>query len=302
MINSKGDYSDLVLNRIRRGVVAMIRIEALVNETGLGVHTVNVHLLLYQSLFISCLLFNSQAWSNIKETDLLRLEKIQVKCLKRILQLPRSTANSFVYLEFGKLPVRYIIERNQLNFLHHIIHLDIEDPVRVMLEKMKKFSGELNWWNKVVKLMEKYEISLDNAQNMSKMSFKELVKKKVNAVALANLRGQCQGKGKTKELAYEALKPQEYLAHLYPSQAKAVMMGRSKTLNIKEHRPFMYKDMVCRRCGKEEETLQHIVNCGQEHKINSAEILDSNNFTYDKQLMFTRIAYRINTFIEEVKK
>ena len=145
----------------------MIRIEALVNETGLGVHTVNVHLLLYQSLFISCLLFNSQAWSNIKDNDLVRLEKLQVKCLKKILQLPQSTANSFVYLEFGKLPIRYIIERNQLTFLHHIMHLDIEDPVRVMLEKMKKFSGEINWWNRVVKLVEKYEIRLEDVQNMS---------------------------------------------------------------------------------------------------------------------------------------
>ena len=105
------------------------------------------------------------------------------------------------------------------------MHLDIEDPVRVMLEKMKKFSGEINWWNRVVKLMEKYEIRLEDVQNMSKGSYKELVKKRVKNVAMASLTEQCQSKGKTKELVYQALKPQEYLAQLYPSQAKAVMQS-----------------------------------------------------------------------------
>ena len=131
----------------------MIRIEALVQETGLGVHTVSVHLLLYQALFLSCMLFNSQAWSSIREADIEKLEKIQLKCLKRILQVPRSTANSFVFLEFGELPVRYIIDKNQLNFLYHIYHLKDDDPVKVMWENMKLFTEEKNWWYRVKRLL-----------------------------------------------------------------------------------------------------------------------------------------------------
>ena len=146
----------------------------------------------------------------------------------------------------------------------------------------------------MVKLMEKYKIRLEDVQNMSKGSYKELVKKRVKNVAMTSLIEQCQSKGKTKELVYQALKPQEYLAQLYPSQAKAIMQGRSKTLNIKEHRPYMYKDLLCRRCSKEDETLQHIVNCGHEHAINSVEIMDTDDFTYEKKLMFMRIACRIN--------
>ena len=301
VINSKGDFSDLVDDRLKRGIVAMIRIEALVRETGLGVHTVNVHLLLYQSLFISCLLFNSQAWGNMKDADFERLEKLQLKCLKKILQLPQSTANSFVYLEFGELPIRYMIDRNQLIFLHHIIHLDIEDPVRVMLEKMKKFVGERNWWNRVEKLLVKYRITQENVQNMSRDSYKELVKKRVRSVAFASLMEQCGRKEKTKELIYKALSPQEYLSQLYPNQARAIIQGRSKTLSIKEHRPYAFKDMVCRRCKKENETLNHVVNCGYEHEINACEILDSGELSYERKLMFTSIALRINNFIEEVK-
>ena len=98
VINEKGDNTSLIEDRRQRGISAMVRIEALVRETELGVHTINVHLLLYRALFLSCTLFNSQVWRNLTEKDLSVLEKMQGRCLKRILNVPQSTANSFTYL------------------------------------------------------------------------------------------------------------------------------------------------------------------------------------------------------------
>ena len=158
VINNKGSNSDLIEDRIQRGTSAMIRVEALVREASLGVYTVAVHHLLYQSLFLSTMTFNSQAWTNLKESELMQLEKLQLKCLKKILQVPGSTTNSFTFLEFGELPIRYIVDRNQLNFLHHIFHLDAEDPVRRMWESMRKLSGEKNWWYFVKRRMEQYGV------------------------------------------------------------------------------------------------------------------------------------------------
>ena len=303
VINSKGDFSDLVKDRIKRGVSAMVRIEALVQETGLGVHTVSVHLLLYQALFLSCMLFNSQAWSTIKEVDIEKLEKIQLKCLKKILQLPRSTANSFVFLEFGELPIRYIVDRNQLNFLYHIYHLKQDDPVRIMWEMMEKLPGEKNWWSRVKGLLTKYEISMEHVKTMTKCSYKNLVKEKVKEVALDSLREQCKGKERTKILSYSSLNPQNYLQELYPNQAKAILQSRSKTLDIKEYRQYIYKDMVCRLCNQADETLDHVVNCGCNDKIDTSVLFSENlEFPYEKKLLFITIATRINRFMEEVKE
>ena len=303
VINSKGDYSDLVKDRVKRGVSAMVRIEALVRETGLGVHTVSVYLLLYQALFLSCITFNSQAWSNIKEADLDQLEKLQLRCLKKILQLPRSTANSFVFLEFGELPIRYIIDRNQLTFLYHVYHLQEDDPVRIMWEMMKKLPGEKNWWGRVKGLLTKYQISMDHVKTMAKSSYKKLVKERVKEVALNSLREQCREKIRTRSLSYSSLNTQSYLQELYPNQAKAILQCRSKTLDIKEHRQYMYKDMVCRLCNEADETLDHVVNCGCLDKIDTSVLYsDNQEFSYEKKVMFTSIATRINRFMEEVKE
>ena len=303
VINSKGDFSDLVKDRVKRGVSAMIRIEALVQETGLGVHTVSVHLLLYQALFLSCMLFNSQAWSSIREADIEKLEKIQLKCLKRILQLPRSTANSFVFLEFGELPVRYIIDKNQLNFLYHIYHLKDDDPVKVMWENMKLFTEEKNWWYRVKRLLTKYQLSMDHVETMSKYSFKNLVKKRVKEVAFNDLIKQCESKERTGNLIFSSMNPQNYLGELYPNQAKVIIQCRSKTLDIKGFRQYMYRDMVCRMCKNADETLEHIVNCGCEEKIDVSVLYsDITDFPYEQKLLFITIATRINRFFEEVKE
>ena len=303
VINSKGDYSDLVKDRVKRGISAMVRIEALINEAGLGIHTVSVHLLLYQALFLSCITFNSQAWSTIKEVDLEQLEKIQLKCLKKILKLPRSTANSFVFLEFGELPIRCIIDKNQLNFLYHIYHLKEDDPVKIMWQMMEKLTGEKNWWERVKGLLSKYQVSMDDVKSMTKNSYKKFVKERVHDVALQNLRDQCKSKERTQSLSFSSLNPQGYLRELYPTQAKIIFQCRSKTLDIKEYRQYMYKDMVCRLCNDAEETLEHVVNCGCQETIDiNVLTCDDQEFPYENKLLFTTISTRISRFMDQIKE
>ena len=301
VVNSKGTNSDLIADRIQRGTSAMIRAEALVRETSLGVYTISVHLLLYQSLFLSSMTFNSQAWSNLKESDIKELEKLQLKCLKKILQVPGSTTNSFTFLEFGQLPVRYIVHRNQLNFLHHIVHLDEDDPVKRMWESQRKLNGEKNWWYGVEMSMQKYAISLDDVRLKSKDSFKEYTRKKIREAALSDLTKECYGKTKTKNLRYETLNPQSYLSRFYPKQAKAIFQARSSTLDIKEHRPYRFKDLKCRLCHKEDETLQHIVNCGKEDVVDSTIVFNDRtwNTACDELLL---ISLRIVNFLDNVSE
>ena len=299
VFNDRGNNIDLIDDRVKRGLSALVRIEAVVRETCLGIHTVNVHLLLYQSLFLSCVLFNSQAWSNLlKERDVKPLQCLQMKLLKKILDVPKSTANSFTCLEFGVLPIKYEIHKNQLMFLHHILNLHAEDPVRVMLHNMKLLSGEKNWWKGVESLLKKYGVNEDDATK-SKMVFRTIVGKSIGQVAFKELTDECKSKNKTKYLRYKELKRKEYLTYLYPSQAKTIFQCRSKTLDIKDHRSYKYDDRVCRGCKIMEEDLNHVVNCGYSQNIDVSivdNVDDNNDLT---KLKLIAISNRIETFINK---
>ena len=84
LFNQKGNNDDLIKDRVKRGTKAMITIMALMSETEVGEHYINVMLLLYRSLFLSTMLFNSQTWSKLRKKDIDALKLIQLKFLKRI--------------------------------------------------------------------------------------------------------------------------------------------------------------------------------------------------------------------------
>ena len=301
IFNSKGDNTDMIKDRIQRGTAAMISIEAILADLQLGTHTVSVYLLLYHSLFLSTMLFNSQAWSNLTKKDLENLQTCQLKMLKKIIGGARSTSNAFTFLELGVLPISYEIHKRQLSFLHHILNLDEEDPVKKMYNNMKQLPGEGNWCNCVAKLLEVYNISMgeEEIKSCSKEAFKRIVKKAITEVALKNLKKECSNQKKTASLIYSKLKPQDYLSKLYPWQSKLITRCRSKTLDIKTHQSFKYNDTLCRWCNLEEETLSHIINCGED-PLQAIDLNDMEQIDSQMTSKLSRISYRIQEFMEKI--
>lgn len=301
IFNVKGDNSDMVQDRVRRGTAAMVSIEAIMTDLCLGTHTFNVYLLLYQSLFLSTMLFNSQAWSNVSKKDIENLQTCQLKMLKKITGGAKSTSNAFTFLELGVLPISYEIHKRQLSFLHHILNLDDSDPVKKMYYNMKQLSGEKNWYNCVINLLETYNIvmSEEEIKVKSKDAFKRIVKNAIRKVALTNLIQECSQQKKTNTLVYTKLKPQDYLTKLFPWQSKLIFRCRSKTLDIKTHQTYKYSDKLCRWCNIWDEDLSHIINCGEEileiPELRNMEVLDERMVT-----RISRITYRIQDFLEKV--
>ena len=92
------------------------------------------------------------------------------------MQAPLSTPNAFVYLEFGALPVKYVIQIRQLTFLRHFLGLADHDPVRMTYEGQKLLPYEKNWANEVLPLLQVYQLTEYDIANMSKEAWKHHVK------------------------------------------------------------------------------------------------------------------------------
>lgn len=307
VFNWLGNNDGLIEDRQRRGTKAMITIASLMAEIDVGAHHVNIMLLLYRSLFLSTILFNSQTWSNLRKKDIASLRTVQLKFLKRILGVPSSTANAFTYLELGVLPIEYEIEKRQLMFLHKILQLDQTDPVLQLFMEQRRFSeaGEKNWWTGVEPCLKKYGLPSDlNAiKSMSKDSYSTLVKKAINETALKHLKAECSGLKKTANLQYDALKLQEYLSVLYPSESKIIFKWRSETLDIKSHLSYKYGDVNCRGCGVMTEEPYHILNCGENQLITTdIDVLNLDQIDEVTKLELKRMVIRVTRFLERVSE
>ena len=301
IINNKGSNSDLIEDRVKRGTSAMVRIEALIREVAVGVHTTSLHVLLYQSLFVPSIFFNSESWSNLRVKDTETLAGLQLKMLKKIMRVPLSTTNSFTFLEMGILPVQYVIEIRQLCFLHHITSLEDNDPVKIMWKNQKELSseGEKNWWSGVSSVMQKYGI-IEEDTKLGKAKYKNKVKEAVERVAFENLKMKCISKSKTTHLQYKELRMQTYLKCMYQKQGKIVFQIRSKSLNIKTYCPYRYKDKICRKCDVDEESLKHITNCGYRNMVDTAILESGVELTVDVMPRVLIIVQRVEAFCELV--
>ena len=142
----------------------MVSINGFMRETQLGRHTISVHILLHNTIFIQSILFNAQAWSNMTERNMEKITSVQLKFLKKIMGVKQATTNSFTYLEMGVMPIKYEIHKKQLSFLHHIIHLSEDDLVQKLWKYQASLPDYSNWWSGVKKLMTKYTIGMSEEE------------------------------------------------------------------------------------------------------------------------------------------
>ena len=260
-VNERGNNKDMVEDRVKSAKAAMANCLSLCNEVTVGLFFVTSSLILYDSVFMATLLSNCQEWRNLSIEDYKKLEVTQVRYLKRVMKAPLSTPNVFVYLECGALPVKYVIHMRQLSFLHHILHLDSNDPVKKVFESQQFLPYEKNWSNEVLPLLSEYNLSDYDINHISKDAWKDIVKHNVTQVVLARLSSDIKEKTKTKHLSYNIFKSQPYMHQFSYKQVSILFKLRSFSVDCKGNRKSSHNEFTCRLCKAAEETQSHVINC-----------------------------------------
>ena len=187
--------------------------------------------------YLSSLIFNSHSWTNLTNKDIAKLRTLQLKYLKKMIRVPQATANCFVYLETGILPIDYEIWKRQFTFLHHILNLNEDDPVKTLYHQMKTLPGERNWANNIQFLRTKYEIQFkdEEIQGMNVDKFKKHVRDCIYSFAFNKLKTECTTKSKTNYLQYSVFRQQQYMTDLPPKLMYIVVRIRCGMLNTIDH-------------------------------------------------------------------
>lgn len=225
MFNSKGNNDDLMADRVKRGTSTMVSIQSFMRDTSFGMHTLGVFILLHNAILLPGMLFNSQAWSNLTDKNITTLTKLQLRYLKKAVKVRQAAANAFTFLEMGVLPLKYEIHRRQLAFLHHIISLSENDPVKKVWRYQTTLPEHGNWWSGVKDLLERYSIGYDEKEiaAMSKETYKKKVKNAVVDQAFKDLKCENEEKTRTKNIKYNTFKTQDYLLKLSPDVALSLI-------------------------------------------------------------------------------
>ena len=128
--SSKGNYTDLCKDRVDRAKGSTFGLIALCREVKFGTRQIENMLILYQSVFLPRLIYNCESWSNMTPKDYKVLQFAQLHYLWNVMGISRATPTIALFLELGRLPVRFEIEKRQLSFFKRLLDKDKNDPVQ----------------------------------------------------------------------------------------------------------------------------------------------------------------------------
>ena len=283
LFNIKGDNSDMCRERHLKAKGTSVELCSLSRGLSFGIRQIESMLILYKTVFVPRLIYNCEAWSKLKAADYKILQSAQLKFMRKILEVPRSTPTAALYLELGIWPIRYEIEIRQLFFLKRVLNKTADDPCLQVYFEMLKFKDEPNWGNEVLGLRKKYNLPLkdENIKNMSERDWKSIVKSSVHREALLQLQVELSMNRKTSHLSYIKLCTQDYLKQLPPSLAKVVFRAKTRMLDIKtNYKSKYYENLKCPFCCVLDESFGHLFTCRFGIRV-QATVLWVRSFTAD---------------------
>ena len=267
IISKDGRNSLNIKARVSKGRGIIKRIMNILSCIPFGKLFYQIAILLRNSLLVSSILCNSEAWFNLTKADLNMIETIDLEFLRKILKAPISTPKEILFLELGVLPLREVIKQRRLNFLFYIIQQKSESMVKRVFESQQKNRTKNDWISTVLKDMEQLELDVTFAdiQKMSKGEWKTIVKRSIIQKALQNLIEIKQTHSKVMQLNYEKLEMQSYFLpnklECSREEIQMIFKLRRNMTNVKMNMKKLSKTHECSMCLKENETQEHIYTC-----------------------------------------
>ena len=305
IISDSRSNKEMIDHKMAKGKAAMVSILAMCTEVTFGIHYITTGLLLYRSVFLPSLLFNSDVWPKLTKTETHQLQSLQLKTLKRIVHAPNSTTNAFIFLELGVLPISYEIMKRKLMFLFHIYTLRDNDPVKMVFNQQRQLPFEKNWYNEIINIIEVLNISTTDIVTVTRSVWKNRVNAAILDHAYRALYSESSGMSKTKLLKYETLGTQEYILKLPAYLATFLLKIRSKTLPCRINHSSSHSrgDSHCRLCKLAEESQEHAINCsavsGDDEWLTLQEYMSPQRFVDEVRLR--KVFSRFKKFVDLVE-
>ena len=160
------------------------------------------------------MLFSTEAWSSITDSEMDRIEQVDLALLRTLMDGHSKCSKVFIYLEFGVLSFRHLITIRRLMFHQHILTREDHEIIKKVYMKQKEHHTKGDWFRMLIKDFEFIKVDMieDTIRSSTKEEYRKLIKQQVKASAFKSYMQQKeQSKKKLKGLVYEDIKIQPYL-------------------------------------------------------------------------------------------
>jgi hypothetical protein len=266
IVCSSGSNDRNIANRYNQGIGSVSQIDTMLNRTSLGHYHFEIGLIMIDTILVSKLVHNSEVWYNVADKQISKLEQIDEMLFRKLFSLAQSAPREGMYIECGKMPIRFIVMMRRLMFYWHILHKDESELLYRFMSAQQLSTSPNDWIQQVRKNMSDIKLYLTEAQikNMSKDVFRSKVKHHIEMSAVKYLNKLKHSHSKTSQLVINGFSPAQYMFSplLDKEQVKVLYKLRNQMIDVKCNFGSFYKhNMWCRTCFLFPESQQHLLQC-----------------------------------------
>ena len=267
VINSNGTVRDTIDDRKNKGFGIVNEIIALLDEIPLGRYKMEIGLKLRQAMLLNGMLYNSEAWHSLGESEIRILETVDEHLLRSLVKGQSKTPLEFLYLEAGAIPIRMIIASRRLLYHQTILKREDHELTKRIYKEQRSNPTPGDF---VDLLHEDFKLINDKQdddviQNTNSSVYKKEIKSKIREAAFKYLQNIKEKHSKIKHIKYQKLEVQKYMTSpIFSNQEVNTLYAlRSRSTECKENfkQKYVNTNLLCPLCKDENESQQHILKC-----------------------------------------
>ena len=155
----------------------------------LGKYYFECAVILMKSMLRPSILYASELYYNLKESELRHLEKIEEEYLRKVLKTGKGCPLSQLYLEMGIYPARYEIKKIRLLYLKYVLEQKDDSLVKKFLNLQLNQPTRGDWASQIRSDLKELNISesFEDLKRMTHSRFIEKIKYQIRKNALRYL-------------------------------------------------------------------------------------------------------------------
>jgi len=161
IINNKGNFKDDIQYKMININAAFFKLLKTLEHFEKNTIKTNVVTMLYKTLVQSLYTYGTEAYVNLTKTEKEKLEKLNLRHIKILFNLPRSTKRETIYYETGTTSIEEMRNKRRINYLHKIINSKKNSSVNKIYRIMKKEKLEKSWYTEIRKEVKEYKIKYE---------------------------------------------------------------------------------------------------------------------------------------------
>ena len=140
IISSDGSNKLNIVDRTNKATGTVNKIMTTLQTRPYGKHTYKAAKLMREAMLLGGMLNNAESWININQKDIKALEKPDIMLQRKLLSESGNPSICFMNLELGILPVRFVLMKKRLTFLHYILNESMESMISKVFSALKEDS------------------------------------------------------------------------------------------------------------------------------------------------------------------